>query len=110
MRSCASPARGIGAVSPHAGDPYAIAPNVSAETLGHIGNPRTSSAAPPDRLASAGATSPTFRQTRLPGFRMSETRPFIHYAGITDWASDAWFTYDAEHPDGRVQLAASRSA
>lgn len=42
---------------------------------------------------------------------MSETRPSIRYASITDWASDAWFTYDAEQAaDGRVHLAASRSA
>jgi len=41
--------------------------------------------------------------TRLPDLKMSETRPFLRHAGITDWASDAWFTYDAER-------AAARSA
>jgi hypothetical protein len=42
---------------------------------------------------------------------MSETRPFIRYGSSTDWASDPLFTYDAEQAaDGRVHLAASRSA
>jgi hypothetical protein len=34
MRLCSGPAHRLSATSPHTGDPYTIARNVSAETLG----------------------------------------------------------------------------